>query len=169
MSSLDLERLGKNAAVGFLAVLFAGCASAYVAPSDQDPSASISFEVGGDPIFGYVASFFYFEEDDDRTCMSPLQQMAKINKGNPLAGKSTNTAGIPIPTDRTIIIRALFSPASAFSQRSCSADNFLLAETDKSYLLRVKWLANQCDFDFYDMTSGEEVPIEVRSEPSACR
>lgn len=164
-----LHRLGKNAAAGLFTIIFVGCASAYVAPTGQGPSATISFEVDGvDPILGYVASFYYFEESDDRSCMSGLQQMAKINDGNPLAGKSTNTKDISVPTDRTIIIRSIFAPASAFGQRSCSADSFLLAEDGMSYLHRIKWLANQCDFDFYEITSGEEIPIKVKSEPSAC-
>ena len=169
MLSTNLRRVIKITSVSFLTVLVAGCASAYIAPNTDEPSASISFEIEGDPIFGYLASFFYFEERDDRSCMSPLQRMALINEGNPFAGKSTNTKDIRIPAGRTIIIRSMFSPANAFSQRTCKADNYINAEADNNYTLRVKWLANRCDFNFFDTTSGEDIPIRVKSEPSACR
>ena len=151
------------------AAMMLGCSTAYVAPAEDAPTSSISFEVDADPILGYVASFFFFEVGDDRSCGVTLQRMAKINKGNPLAGKSTNTNDITIPAGRTIIIRSLLMPAAAFNQWPCSADSFLDAEADKKYTLRVKWIANQCDFDFFDTTSGEEVPVRVKNEPSGCR
>ena len=169
MFSVKPRFLIKSASILLPVFIILGCATAYVAPAEDDPTATISFEIDADPIFGYVASFFYFEVDDDRSCGSGLQRMAKINKGNPLAGKSTDTEDIAIPAGRTIIIRSLLSPAAAFSQRSCSADSFLNAEADKTYTLRVKWIANRCDFIFYDTTAGEEEPIRVKNEPSGCR
>ena len=169
MLSTKSRCLFRNTSILLPAVMALGCATAYVAPTEDEPTASISFEIDADPILGYLANFFYFDVDDDRSCMSGLQRMARINKGNPLAGSSTNTKDITIPAGRTIIIRSLLSPATAFGQGSCSADSFLVAEADKNYTLRVKWLANQCDFNFFDTTSSEEVPIRVKNEPSACR
>ena len=163
------KRFVLTACIPGLLLLLTGCASPYVAPDAGEPTALISFEVNGDPIFGYVASFSFFEEGEDRSCGSQLQRMASINKGNPLAGKTTNTTDIPIPTGRPIIIRSRIMPAAAFSQQSCGSDNVLVADADKTYLLTIEWLANQCDVELFDTTTGEPVPVRFRKEVLGCR
>ena len=164
-----IKRFVFIASIPGLLLLFTGCTSPYVAPDPTGPTALISFEVEGDPIFGYVASFSFFEEGDDRSCGTTLRRMAMINKGNPLVGKSTDTVNIPIPADRTIIIRSRIMPAAAFSQRSCGSDNFLIAEADKDYLLTIEWLANLCDVQLFETTSGEQVPVRFRKEALGCQ
>mgnify|MGYP001824066840 CR=1 FL=1 len=162
-------RIVRNSSILLPAILLIGCISAYVAPTEDEPVAVVSFEIDADPALGYVASFYFFEEDDERSCGSSVQRMALVNKGNPLVGKSTNTTNIPIPTGRTIIIRSRLVPHTVFGVGSCATDSFLVAEPGRNYVLRFAWLPNRCDIEFFDTTSAKEVPFRVRNEPAACR
>ena len=127
------------------------CSSTYQAPPAGEPIATLTFEVDADPALGYVAYFYYFPNPDETPCLGIKTEMARINKGNPLAGKTTNLADISIPANREIVIRSTVIPAGVMNQYGCTFDNKMTLEPGKDYLLRQEWGRDQCVIEMFEL------------------
>ena len=144
-----------------LVILVAGCASNYVQPSTEE-SASISFRVEADPVLGYTAFFYYFPDIDKTPCVGSKTVMARINKGNPLTGRTTKLDDIGIPAGTTFVIRSVVIPAGVRDQYGCTFDSVVSPIADRKYLLQASWDDNMCAVSLADVT--EEAPVEMEIE-----
>lgn len=145
-----------------------GCATKYTGPRSEEPSASISFEASGDASLGYMAYLFYMDDPNKRSCMGIKPELAKINKGNPFGGKTSNLRNIPIPAGRKIAIRSVLVPANVINQRGCTVDNIFTATPGIDYLIKISWSRSQCVTDLLDITNGKEELVQIEQDKRSC-
>lgn len=155
-----------------ITLLLSGCVVSlqdYELPAGSDESANISFEINAEPTLGYTAQFHFFERGEEMPCYGKLQVLAKVNKGNPLGGKTTNMKNILVPAGKEIGIRSVFGPANAFGQSSCWYNNKVSLQPNGNYLLSVNWeRGNSCDVNLFDISGKDRVEIDIQQERKRC-
>ena len=144
--------------------LLFGCSSTYQAPLEGEPVATLTFEVDADPALGYVAYYYYFPNPNETPCLGIKTEMARINKGNPLAGKTTNLAGISVPANREIVVRSAIIPAGVMNQYGCTFDNKMTLEPGRDYLLRQEWGRDQCVVEVFELNEESELQFTTVSQ-----
>lgn len=154
------------AALGLLAAA-GGCASTYVAPTEDGATASLSFQVSGNPTVGYAAYLLKRDSLTDHRCVRNPQKIAQIAVGVPLL-KTRNPERIAMPAGKALYLRAMYVPAQIFGQTACSFDLSFTPAGGKAYRIQIDWTQNSCAVEIFYYDNGTWLAMQADTLQKAC-
>jgi hypothetical protein len=144
-----------------------GCASTYVAFTDDGAAASLSFQVSGNPTLGYAAYLLKRDSLTDHRCVRNPQKIAQIAVGVPLL-KTRNPERIAIPAGKALYLRAMYVPAHIFEQTACSFDLSFTPASGKAYRIQIDWTQDSCVVDILHYDNGTWLEMQADTLQKAC-
>jgi hypothetical protein len=145
--------------------IISGCAPIYVSKSNNQARISINYFWGYDN--DELLTILKLENVNDKSCiqLSGLSTLATVNKGNPLARKTSNQENIIIDAEKPLKLRISLVPAASIGTmryyQNCQRELTFTPKHNSNYELIVK--SPPCDVEVRE--DGTKMNIDITPLP----